>query len=157
MSNRLKRLRNILTQNDLDAIFISQSENRRYLSSFTGSAGFLFISQTQAILATDFRYVKQAQAEASEFELFQISNGMSQWFPSLISKLDIQRLGFEETAMSLSTYKELTGVLSETKAKIKLIPSKGIVESLRAIKNDEELHYIEEAARISDAALEGSS
>ncbi len=55
MANRLERLRSQLAQSGLDAIFISQSENRRYLSGFTGSAGFLLFSQDRAILATDFR------------------------------------------------------------------------------------------------------
>ncbi len=154
MSNRIERLRDLLTQNELDAIFISQNENRRYLSGFTGSAGFLFISQEKAILATDFRYVEQAQNEAPAFEIFRISDGISKWFPNLISSLNVPKLGFEETAVSFSTYKELTSAVSEFEAKTNLIPTKGIVESLRAMKEKDELECIEEAAALSDAALE---
>ena len=154
MSNRIERLRDLLTQNDLDAIFVSQNENRRYLSGFTGSAGFLFISQEKTILATDFRYVEQAQTEAPAFDIFRISNGIPQWFPNLISNLNVTKLGFEETAVSFSTYKELAGALSETEVKTSLIPIKGMVESMRAVKEKGELKFIEEAAALSDAALE---
>jgi len=154
MNNRVDRLRPLLFENNIDAIFITQQENRRYLSGFTGSAGSLFISQEKSILATDFRYVEQAKTEAPGFEVVQISNGISKWFPDLIAELAVQRIGFEETAVSYATYIELTSSLRERKENISLIPCKRVVESLRAIKDEEELNYIEKAATIADAALE---
>ncbi|TET76904.1 MAG: hypothetical protein E3J42_00880 [Dehalococcoidia bacterium] len=95
MANRLERLRSQLAQSGLDAILISQGENRRYLSGFTGSAGFLLISHDRAILATDFRYVEQARAEAPDFEIVRMQGAPSEWFPTLVSDLDVQKLGFE--------------------------------------------------------------
>ncbi len=72
MSHRLEKLRQSLVESELDAILISQGENRRYLSGFTGSAGFLLISQKSAILATDFRYVEQSKSQAPVFFIAQI-------------------------------------------------------------------------------------
>jgi Xaa-Pro aminopeptidase len=155
MKERLERLRALLDpENELDAILVSQSENRRYLSGFTGSAGFLLISPVRAILATDFRYVEQARAEAPDFEIVQISGELSKWFPTLISDLNVKRLGFEESALPFSTYKELTETISTTGKEIHLVPTRSLVESLRALKDGEELDYIEKAAALSDAALE---
>ncbi|TET14174.1 MAG: aminopeptidase P family protein [Dehalococcoidia bacterium] len=154
MANRLGRLRSQLAQNGLDAIFISQSENRRYLSGFTGSAGFLLISQDRAILATDFRYVEQARAEAPAFEIVRMQGAPSEWFPTLVSGLDIQKLGFEGREVSLCTYKELAGTVSERGRGTSLVLTEGLVESLRALKDKAELECLEEAAALSDAALE---
>ena len=154
MANRLERLRSQLAQNGLDAIFISQSENRRYLSGFTGSAGFLLISQDRAILATDFRYVEQARAEAPAFEIVRMQGAPSEWFPTLVSGLDIQKLGFEGREVSLCTYKELAGAVGGMGRGISLVPTEGLVESLRAVKDKAELECLEEAAALSDAALE---
>ena len=154
MANRLERLRSQLAQNGLDAIFISQSENRRYLSGFTGSAGFLLISQDRAILATDFRYVEQARAEAPAFEIVRMQGAPSDWFPTLVSGLDIQKLGFEGREVSLCTYKELAGAVGGMGRGISLVPTEGLVESLRALKDKAELECLEEAAALSDAALE---
>ena len=154
MANRLERLRSQLAQNGLDAIFISQSENRRYLSGFTGSAGFLLISQDRAILATDFRYVEQARAEAPAFEIVRMQGAPSEWFPTLVSGLDIQKLGFEGREVSLCTYKELTGAVGGMGRGISFVPTEGLVESLRALKDKAELECLEEAAALSDAALE---
>ena len=106
------------------------------------------------ILATDFRYIEQAKTEAPEFEVVQISNGISKWFPNLITELGAQRVGFEEAAVSYAMYKDLAASLKGIEANISLIPHKGLVESLRAIKDQDELTFIEEAAAITDAALE---
>ena len=56
MSIKLDNLRQKFDQDDLglDAILISSPENRRYMSGFTGSAGWLLISRDDATLATDF-------------------------------------------------------------------------------------------------------
>ena len=58
MTYRLERLRQRLFiegEEGLDAILISRGENLRYLSGFTGSAGFLLISEAKSILDTDLR------------------------------------------------------------------------------------------------------
>ena len=154
MTNRLEKLRSQLTQSGLDAILISQGENRRYLSGFTGSAGFLLISQQRAILATDFRYVEQAQAQAPDFEMVRLEGEISKWFPRLTSGMNARKLGFEGKDISFSTYKELTKATSEIGKEISLVPTQGLVESLRAMKDKEELKLLEQAAASADAALE---
>jgi Xaa-Pro aminopeptidase len=153
MSNRLDALRRRLGHSELEAILISQSDNRRYLSGFTGSAGFLLISQNRALLATDFRYVEQAQAEAPAFELVRIQGMPSKWLPPLIADLGVRRLGFEDSDLSFSSYKDLARALGEKGSETGLVPAGGLVEPLRAVKEDAELRNLEEAAALADAAL----
>ena len=83
VTNRLKKLRDELATRDIDAILISQPENRYHLSGFDGSAGFLIINQQQAILATDFRYIEQAKSQAPEYEIFRITSDLTGWFPKI--------------------------------------------------------------------------
>ena len=154
MTDRLDKLRSQLAAKGLDSLIISQAENRRYLSGFAGSAGFLLISQQRAILATDFRYVEQAQAQAPGFEVVKIQGEIAKWFPRLVSDLDAQKLGFEGKAISFSTYKELADALSGIKNKISLVPTDGTVESHRAVKDKDELRLVEKAAALADAAVE---
>ena len=56
--------------------FVSSPENRRYLSGFAGSAGYLLISRDAAVLATDFRYTEQAELQAPDFRVDRISGGL---------------------------------------------------------------------------------
>ncbi|MBI5956322.1 MAG: aminopeptidase P family N-terminal domain-containing protein, partial [Chloroflexi bacterium] len=41
LNERLSKLRDKMRDRELDAFLVSQPENRRYLSGFTGSAGYL--------------------------------------------------------------------------------------------------------------------
>jgi len=68
---RLSKLRKSIAEKGLDALLISQPENLRYLSGFTGS-GWLLISGRNTILALDFLYVEQAKEESPDFEILQI-------------------------------------------------------------------------------------
>ena len=61
IGNRIQSLRHQLNAVQNDALLITNPENRRYMSGFTGSAGNILISKDRAILATDFRYIEQAQ------------------------------------------------------------------------------------------------
>ncbi|MDP6632580.1 MAG: aminopeptidase P family N-terminal domain-containing protein, partial [Dehalococcoidales bacterium] len=68
-AKRLERLRQSLAEKELDGIFISQADNRYYLSGFNGSAGYLLITAKDTILATDFRYVEQVKRQSPDYQL----------------------------------------------------------------------------------------
>ena len=76
-NNRLQKLRRLLPEKEVDAILVSQPENRYYLSGFDGSAGYLLITNQDAILATDSRYIEQAKRQAHDYELFHITNNLA--------------------------------------------------------------------------------
>ena len=110
-----------LDEKDIEGIFISQPENRRYLSGFAGSAGFLFITAQDSVLATDSRYTVQAQSQAPDYRLLTISGDMSQWFPGLIKELGIKRLGFEAEHTAFAQHQRLCDILNKGKIGLKLI------------------------------------
>ncbi|MFP3974862.1 MAG: aminopeptidase P family protein [Chloroflexota bacterium] len=158
MSNRLKQLRDLLPERELDAILISQPANRRYLSGFTGSDGYLLISQDNAILATDFRYREQSREQAPHFSTFEIksASGGSDWFPQLIAETGVKRLGLESDGLTLAEYHQLVKAARKLspKSRPRLLPAQGTVESLRAIKDKEELDSMRKAAALADTAEE---
>ena len=156
MSKRLEKLRQKLPEHGLEAILVSQAENRRYVSGFTGSAALLFISQDDAILATDFRYLEQAEIQAPDFQVVEIEGEFEDWFLRFASGLKVRRLGFESQGLCFAGYQELASAIDQMPgdSRPELIPSQGLVESLRAIKDQEELRLLERAAALADAALE---
>ncbi|MFC1994935.1 M24 family metallopeptidase [Chloroflexota bacterium] len=153
IDSRLQKLRQKLTEKEIDAIFISQPENRCYLSGFNGSAGFLLITEQRAILATDFRYIEQVRTQASDYEVFRITNAMANWFPELIAGFDLKKLGVETEHITFAMYRQLNDILKEQHSPLKLVPAEGLVESLRAVKEPGEIEFITKAAEISDGAF----
>jgi len=154
MNSRLKRLRETLVEQNLDGIFISQPENRLYLSGFDGSAGYLLITQRDTLLATDFRYLEQVKLQAPEYTLFRITGGVSEWFPKLTGDTGISTLGFESGDITHAMYRQLAEAIKNTDLSIQLIPVEGLVESLRTIKDAAEIELIKQAVSITDRAFE---
>ena len=150
MNHRLEGLRRRLGGEGLDAILISQAENRRYISGFTGSAGFLLVSERSAVLATDFRYIEQAKAQSPAFEVFHIRGELPQWFAELVTSIDAKRIGFEAADVSFLSYRKLVASIG----KREMIPTEGLVESLRAVKDEGEMSLVRRAVGIADAAFE---
>jgi len=153
-ANRLKRLRRSLAEKELDGIFISQPQNRYYLSGFDGSVGYLLITPKNTILATDFRYLEQVKRQAPDYQLFQISGNVSDWFLRLVAEVDLKKLGFEAQDINYAMYRQLTEALNKNKSSLQLVPVDGLVESLRAVKEPEEIELIARAVATTDKAFE---
>jgi Xaa-Pro aminopeptidase len=151
---RLHKLRMSIAEKELDALLISQPENLRYLSGFTGSPGWLLISGGDAILVLDFLYVEQAKGESPGFEIIQIKQELHDWLPGLVSDLGWHKLGFEANLISYDGYHKLSEAIKTKQINLELIPTTGIVEQLRSIKEPAELGFITKAVELADAAFE---
>ena len=129
-------------------------KNRRYLSGFTGSAGYLLISQTEAVLATDFRYIEQAGKQAPDFKVERIG-GRGTWLPKLASEMELQRVGFESEDLTVATFSALQKTIEESESpQLELVTTAGIVEKLRAYKYKHELELLARAVEIADQAMD---
>ncbi|MGA9348725.1 MAG: Xaa-Pro peptidase family protein [Anaerolineae bacterium] len=146
---RLTKLREALTTEGLDTILIAQPENRRYLSGFTGSAGVLLISQDQAILATDFRYYEQVEKQAPDFRLAKITDKFKTLLPELVHQVGAKRVGFESAHLTVDQYKEW----EEVAEGFELVPTKELVEGIRAVKDENELNKIRKSIALADEAF----
>ncbi|MFQ6014998.1 MAG: M24 family metallopeptidase [Anaerolineae bacterium] len=148
MKTRLAKLRENLAAEEIDAIFITQAENRRYLSGFTGSAGILLISPKEAILATDFRYYEQVTKEAPDFQLAKIKDKFINLLPELVSQIGARRVGFESNHLTYAEYQQWSEALDG-----ELVSTEEVVEKLRAVKDEGELELIRRAVALTDAAF----
>lgn len=155
--NRLAALRSLIQEQDIDAMLISDPHNRRYLSGFIGTAGYLCITETDAVLATDFRYTEQAGDQANGFEVSQIQGRLSEWFPKLLGDLGVQRIGFEADNLTVSALKMFEGAIAESDVKVIFEPKSGDTAKLRAIKDAGEIELLQKAIDIGDAAFEATA
>ena len=154
MTQRINKLRQQLEAKGLQAILISQANNRHYISGFSGSAGFLILSATQAILATDFRYILQANQEAPAFEIVEVKGSVWKWLAKLATDFNIRQLGFESSDIAFATYRKTADSLKKAESQLELVPTEGIVESIRMIKEESEVICLEKSAQLADAAIE---
>jgi Xaa-Pro aminopeptidase len=149
MNTRLENLIKLLPEHGLDALLVSQPENRRYLSGFTGSAGVLIITPQRALLATDFRYYQQVKAQAPDFELVQVPQATHTALAEAIAGLGARRLGFESQDLTVATFEQWKSAMPDAE----WVPTSGLVERLRVIKDASEVAVMREAIRIADEAM----
>ncbi|GGH25256.1 M24 family metallopeptidase [Paenibacillus segetis] len=145
-NTRVIRLREALELQNLEAILITGEVNRRYLTGFTGSSGYVLITGQKAYLLTDFRYMVQASEQATGFEIVEHAASVTDTLKELLQVGQISRLGFEDENVVYSTYRNYETELSPCQ----LIPAAGLVEGLRVYKDDEELAIMKEAADLAD-------
>ncbi|MEK7215271.1 MAG: aminopeptidase P family protein [Chloroflexota bacterium] len=150
MSQRLARLRSKLAEKQYDGMLVSQAENRRYLSDFTGSAGYLLITQEAAVLFTDFRYTEQAGLQAKDFTVQQVSGGFENWLTATVRDLNVKRLAFDALHVTYATHQAIKKALGELE--VELAPDEQTVELLRAVKEPSEVAAIEKAQGLTDGA-----
>lgn len=157
IENRIKRLRESLSETDIDTLLVLVGENRRYLSGFTGedtlfdeSAGALLISDASLILATDSRYELQARNEAPLYDIICYREGLPEELPGVLKKLNSKRLGFESVRMSCMQYQKMIAALEKADYPAELIAVEKIVENLRIIKEEPEVDLMRQALRIAE-------
>ena len=155
MKERVARLAARLPEQNLDAMLISAPENRRYLSGFTGSAGYLLITPERSVLFTDSRYTEQAASQSPHFQVVQLRAGWD-WLLDTLKETGAQRIGFESDNITVASYNRVLDALKEDAAlnHTSLVATSGITEELRILKDKEELSLLQQAIDASDSAME---
>ncbi|MFA1821564.1 M24 family metallopeptidase [Virgibacillus oceani] len=146
---KVDKVRAALEENGLDAILITSSINRRYVTGFTGTAGAAVITKNDARFITDFRYTEQAAKQAEGFQIVEHKQLIELEIKDQLKEMNVKRLGFEKDHVSYSRYENYKNVLD-----VELVPVSGVIEELRLIKDQDELEIMKKAAEIADNAFE---
>jgi Xaa-Pro aminopeptidase len=153
LMERLAKIRGLLKEEKIDGLIVTTAANRRYLSGFTGSSGVLVISQEQAVLLTDFRYLDQAAEEVKTYG-FQVKEHQSAIWAAVAAELKAQsakassKWGFESDNLVEKDYRSLKEKMDQGL----LMPTVGLVSHLRRKKSPAELRSIRKAVEITDQA-----
>jgi len=131
-----------------EAFLVTCPENCFYLSGFSGE-GVLTVSPAGSWLLTDFRYLETAEEEVRAAEPVRIEGGWVQAVRKLAQDRGWRRVAFESRHLTYDRYRELTEAL----APASLVPTAGLVEGLRRVKEEAEIERLREAARLTDAAF----
>ena len=139
MNERVARLRTGLEQ----PLLVSDPANVFYLSGLHSTNAALFVEAERVRVFTDFRYADSARAvEGAEFV-----ETKRDLYLSLAEELT-GRIGFEATSLTFERYARLHA------GGIELEPTYGVVEELRAVKDEGELDALRRAAAITSEAFE---
>jgi Xaa-Pro aminopeptidase len=137
MSDRLARLQAQVE----DPLLVSSLVNVCYLTGLASSNAALLVEPDGTRLYTDFRYLERAR-EVAGVEVVQTRRDVYAELAELLHG----RIAFEPKALSYERYALLTGTGLE------LVPHAGLVEAMRAVKDEGEKDAIRRAASVTNEA-----
>ncbi|WP_245561528.1 M24 family metallopeptidase [Actinomycetospora chiangmaiensis] len=153
-TRRRDALRAVLRETGVEALLVTDLVNVRYLTGFTGSNAALLVhaedtadAEDRTVLATDGRYTTQAAAESPDLRLLV----ERQCAPELLAVTTAGRVGFDSAQVTVDAHDVLLAA-----ARGELVRAPGLVERLRAVKDDAEIDALRLACAAGDAALAGA-
>ncbi|WP_045215216.1 M24 family metallopeptidase [Desulfonatronovibrio magnus] len=147
--HRIQQLQSMMSQNGVDFFLIQSPANRFYLSGFelfdpqcNESSGYLIISKDKTYLLTDPRYQDTAKQHSSINEIFIYSADKFKKINEFLKKIGVKSLAFEPQWMKFDFFQSLS-------REFDLKPVQNLVESLRMIKDAEEIRLIEKSCQLN--------
>jgi Xaa-Pro aminopeptidase len=152
--NRADRLAELAAGRELNAVLVVEPFNLRYVTGFTGTNGLAVVGAGDGGVrrfVTDFRYVEQAEAEVGGFECLRGERDLLDSVSAALGKgSGLVRLGYDDAHTSVRTHGRLGELLGD---RVELVAAGGLVEDLRAVKDEAEQQAIAAAAELADEAL----
>ncbi|MFH1217650.1 MAG: Xaa-Pro peptidase family protein [Pseudomonadota bacterium] len=157
---KIIRLQNRINRQKIDAMLVTQPDNRRYLSGYSAadgsiaeSSGVLLVPRRGTpFLFTDSRFDLHAREEAIGFEVLLYPKGLHALLKKILPRMGIKRLGFESHYM---LYASATKLLDMTgKMGIEALPVSGLVEKMRVRKSLEEIEKIEKSVLLNEEVFQ---
>lgn len=152
LAARQSNLRKLLRKLGADAVLVTNIVNVGYLSGFTGSAGYLLITDKKFILLSDARYTSQIQEECPEVET-EIRTATSTMLDSVgkVGKaLKIKSLAVESCSLTKSLYDQIAASL----VNVSLVDTSGWIAGLRSIKDKSEIETIRKSIAVNQRAFQ---
>ncbi len=145
MNRRLDVLRGMLGE-EIPALLVSNPVNIAYLTGFKGTAGYALVTEREAYLLTDFRYLEQAREQADHFEVVDV--GASAW-KKIGALLAGDKLCFEAEHVTFDFH----GRMEQGLERVELVPVASPLAVMRKVKDEEEIAAIEASVALADEAF----
>jgi Xaa-Pro aminopeptidase len=128
----------------MDLLLVTHLVNVRYLTGFTGTNGAFLVGPGHRVFLTDFRYVERAKHEVpSDFDQVRGRDDLLE----AVAEIAGGRLGYDDMHMTVRAHAKLADKVGEA---VELAPAGGLVEELRAVKDEDEVRAIRASTEIAD-------
>ena len=133
------------------ALLCTSPYNVRYLTGFTGEDSILVVGSSLSVLVSDSRYETQIEQECPELDthIRTSTQTLIEAVAQVVSQARLSTMGFESRTTSYSQWESLTAAVKS----LRLIPQGDQVETLRQIKDADEILQIREAIRQAERGV----
>jgi Xaa-Pro aminopeptidase len=148
---RRNKLRKRLRDAAVDSLLISGISNVRYLTGFTGDSTWLYLSAKDAIILSDTRFETQLADQCPDLqcEIRDAAGTISDLAQKVAVSTKSKRIGIESDHLTLNQFHVLQSSLTSAE----LVPTSGLVERLREVKDKWELEQIRQAVVLAERGI----
>jgi Xaa-Pro aminopeptidase len=144
---RLQRVRGRLDELGAATFLVTSPVNVAYVTGFESTNAALLVTRERAVLLTDGRYVAAARSLVG-LEVVQAERELPAYFGRRLAELAEPPVAFESSHLTYAAYEAIAA------SGVELRPVAGLVEGVRAVKDDREVGAIVAAARVTNAAYD---
>lgn len=148
MKAELEKVKGLMADKGLDALWITSAENHRWLCGFNNPDGWLLITKNKSYVFADFRYIEAARAQSDP--AFEVIMPSGAYLAPLVDENGVKTIGFENNRMTVAAFERLKKTLPDCSFE----PIDGMLTDARSIKTQYEVEQIVAAQRIAEAAFE---
>lgn len=148
LEERLAAFRAAISSEGIEAAIVTKEENKYYLSMFHSTSYEIVVDSEKAYLLTDFRYAEAASALDGVYEVIITNANYS--ILEFLKERGYSNVGLEFKNATIDYYARIESALPEEAA---IISFDGMLEEIRAVKDDTELSSIAMAEKIGDQAF----
>jgi len=148
-NKRIEQLKSVMKQNNYNAFYTSNITNVRYLSGFTGSSGFLLITDEGDHFFSDGRYTEQSKNEIHNYSIHITTNHLKCMNAEKLLNSS-WNMCFEGNHLSYDMY---TKFKSSCNVK-ELVAKNDMVENIAAVKDQTEIDALQTAVDITDRVFD---
>ena len=147
---RRERLTRLILRKSLAGFLVTDTANVHYLTGFRGEDSWLFITKSKAVLLSDSRFTDQIAEECPKLEA-QIRRPGESLLTMAGEHAEAagKSIGFESRSVNVADWSEL----KERAPSAEWVPTSGLVEDLRIIKDRDELDSLRAAVSIAERAF----
>ena len=145
--DRIQKLKPLMDEAGIEAFYINNVPNVAYFTGTKGDDLALYITKTKAYIITDFRYREMASALSDWLTYVETTNSYKTI--DFIKEQSEKLIGIEKNYLPLTDYLEFTTISGK-----EFKPVEELVESLREVKDEEEIEYTKRACEIACNAFD---
>ncbi|MGI9515611.1 MAG: M24 family metallopeptidase, partial [Pirellulaceae bacterium] len=151
-AKRRRKFRKLLKPAGANNALITDTVNVTYLTGFTGDSSYLWLASGQEVLLSDSRYAVQIAEECPGLpcEIRTAKTDLIQLTARVLKKGGSGTLALESHRLTKRDYDRITDAVSQMTP----VPTSGLVEQLRAIKDKYEIQTIRKSIAIAERAFQ---
>lgn len=151
-AERRDKLLRELRRSEADTLLVTGVTNVSYLTGFTGDSSVLVIGPSVCVLISDSRFTTQIADECPGLDTFfrKVTETINDAIAKVLKKAKLSKVGVESALLSLASFESLVDACP----KIEFSRTTGIVESLRNIKDTDEIRQIKHAVELAQRSFQ---